>query len=160
MLRDVLLRTVALRVLLQCKCVWCILDAFQRFPDLFRSLAGSTNAVASTRRRGFVALSNIRFKGLANALCCDAICSDAMGRREIAPARRGKTMTKTEAAAADTDDRLFIGKGEQSAWLTLALANRRFRRRYQGRPVRHLRTGRSQGFYPQAGAGHGTGIPA
>ncbi len=33
-------------------------------------------------------------------------------------------MTKTEAAAADTDDKLFIGKGEQPAWLTLALANR------------------------------------
>jgi uncharacterized protein len=35
--------------------------------------------------------------------------------------------TKTDAtdtAVADTEDRIFIGKGEQPAWLTLGLANR------------------------------------
>src|SRR6202171_2907313 len=35
--------------------------------------------------------------------------------------------TRTEASdtgVADTEDRIFIGKGEQPAWLTLGLANR------------------------------------
>src|SRR6266571_2897674 len=35
--------------------------------------------------------------------------------------------TKTEAtdtAVAETEDRIFIGKGEQPAWLTLGLGNR------------------------------------
>src|SRR6201995_1156889 len=33
-------------------------------------------------------------------------------------------MAATNDSVADTSDRIFIGKGEQSAWLTLALANR------------------------------------
>ncbi|MBV8923985.1 MAG: DUF853 family protein [Bradyrhizobium sp.] len=33
-------------------------------------------------------------------------------------------MTASNDSAADTSDRIFIGKGEQSAWLPLALANR------------------------------------
>ncbi|MDP3692873.1 helicase HerA-like domain-containing protein [Bradyrhizobium sp.] len=33
-------------------------------------------------------------------------------------------MAKSETKIADTDDKIFIGKGEQPAWLTLALANR------------------------------------
>jgi DNA double-strand break repair helicase HerA and related ATPase len=33
-------------------------------------------------------------------------------------------MTASSDSAADTSDKIFIGKGEQSAWLTLALANR------------------------------------
>jgi len=33
-------------------------------------------------------------------------------------------MTASNDSVADTGDRIFIGKGEQSAWLTLALANR------------------------------------
>src|SRR5579862_817958 len=33
-------------------------------------------------------------------------------------------MTTPDIQTADTSDKIFIGKGEQSAWLTLALANR------------------------------------
>lgn len=33
-------------------------------------------------------------------------------------------MTASSDSVADTSDKIFIGKGEQSAWLTLALANR------------------------------------
>ncbi len=33
-------------------------------------------------------------------------------------------MTPTETVTGDTDDKIFIGKGEQPAWLTLGLANR------------------------------------
>ena len=80
---------------------------------------------------------------------------------------------------ADTDEKIFVGKGEQPAWLTLALANRHglvtgatgtgktvtlqvhgggfcarrrsgLRRRHQGRPVRHLRDRRGQGLHRQA----------
>jgi DNA helicase HerA-like ATPase len=39
-------------------------------------------------------------------------------------ARRGDPMPTTEIKSGDTDDRIFIGKGEQPAWLTLPLANR------------------------------------
>src|SRR3954451_3318220 len=37
---------------------------------------------------------------------------------------RGEAMAPTETATDDTADRIFIGKGEQPAWLTLGLANR------------------------------------
>src|SRR5437763_574124 len=33
-------------------------------------------------------------------------------------------MATTDSTLADTDERIFVGKGEQPAWLTLALANR------------------------------------
>src|SRR5438876_3583701 len=33
-------------------------------------------------------------------------------------------MATTDSTLADTDEKIFIGKGEQAAWLTLALANR------------------------------------
>ena len=33
-------------------------------------------------------------------------------------------MATSENKMADTGDRIFIGKGEQPAWLTLGLANR------------------------------------
>src|SRR5205814_7434054 len=33
-------------------------------------------------------------------------------------------MATTDSTLADTDEKIFIGKGEQPAWLTLALANR------------------------------------
>src|SRR6195256_6551242 len=33
-------------------------------------------------------------------------------------------MATSDNKIADTDERIFIGKGEQPAWLTLALANR------------------------------------
>src|SRR5207245_2099236 len=33
-------------------------------------------------------------------------------------------MVTSDNKTADTDDKIFIGKGEQTAWLTLALANR------------------------------------
>src|SRR5215831_8553335 len=37
---------------------------------------------------------------------------------------RPNLMAIPDYSAADTDEKIFIGKGEQSAWLTLALANR------------------------------------
>ena len=33
-------------------------------------------------------------------------------------------MAISDDKTADTDEKIFIGKGEQPAWLTLALANR------------------------------------
>src|SRR5213596_3428874 len=39
-------------------------------------------------------------------------------------ARRGDVMATSDNKTADTDEKIFIGKGEQTAWLTLALANR------------------------------------
>src|SRR6201981_2801541 len=33
-------------------------------------------------------------------------------------------MATSETRTIDTDERIFVGKGEQSAWLTLGLANR------------------------------------
>src|SRR5258708_39823523 len=33
-------------------------------------------------------------------------------------------MSTSDHKMADTDEKIFIGKGEQTAWLTLALANR------------------------------------
>jgi DNA helicase HerA-like ATPase len=33
-------------------------------------------------------------------------------------------MVTSDNKTADTDEKIFIGKGEQTAWLTLALANR------------------------------------
>ena len=33
-------------------------------------------------------------------------------------------MATPDSKTADTDEKIFIGKGEQAAWLTLALANR------------------------------------
>src|SRR6202035_5365122 len=39
-------------------------------------------------------------------------------------ARRGDVMVTSDTKLADTDEMIFIGKGEQPAWLTLALANR------------------------------------
>src|SRR6476619_5198412 len=38
--------------------------------------------------------------------------------------RRAIAMVTSEKEMADTDEKIFIGKGEQPAWLTLALANR------------------------------------
>src|SRR5216117_846153 len=38
--------------------------------------------------------------------------------------RRGDAMATSESKMADTGDRIFIGKGEQPAWLALGLANR------------------------------------
>src|ERR1700749_3588727 len=38
--------------------------------------------------------------------------------------QRGDAMATTETKTGDTDDKVFIGKGEQPAWLTLGLANR------------------------------------
>src|SRR5262245_52644310 len=46
-------------------------------------------------------------------------------RFETAPTvRRGDAMAGSDNKLADTADKIFIGKGEQEAWLTLALANR------------------------------------
>src|SRR6202022_2939940 len=39
-------------------------------------------------------------------------------------ARRGDAMAMSDNKMADTDEKIFIGKGEQPAWLTLALGNR------------------------------------
>jgi DNA helicase HerA-like ATPase len=38
--------------------------------------------------------------------------------------RRGDAMATTEIKTGDTDDKVFIGKGVEPAWLTLGLANR------------------------------------
>src|SRR5215813_3881350 len=46
-------------------------------------------------------------------------------RFETAPtARRGDAMAASDNKIIDTDEKIFIGKGEQAAWLTPALANR------------------------------------
>src|SRR5207245_10948682 len=37
---------------------------------------------------------------------------------------RRNAMVPSDNKVADTNEKIFIGKGEQSAWLTLALANR------------------------------------
>src|SRR5258705_5366564 len=37
---------------------------------------------------------------------------------------RGEAMATSTIKTADTDENILIGKGEQTAWLTLALANR------------------------------------
>jgi uncharacterized protein len=39
-------------------------------------------------------------------------------------ARRGDAMATSDNKTADTAEKIFIGKGEETAWLTLALANR------------------------------------
>src|SRR6202048_5267775 len=39
-------------------------------------------------------------------------------------ARRGDAMATSDNKTADTSDKIFVGKGEQPVWLTLALANR------------------------------------
>src|SRR5260221_750427 len=39
-------------------------------------------------------------------------------------ARRGDPMATPDNKTADTDEKIFIGKGDETAWLTLALANR------------------------------------
>ena len=88
-------------------------------------------------------------------------------------------MATSDNKTADTDEKIFIGKGEQTAWLSLALANRHglvtgatgtgktvslqvmaeglcarrrsgIRGRHQGRPVRHLRSRRGQGLHPSS----------
>ena len=43
---------------------------------------------------------------------------------QTSDARRGDAMASSDNKTADTDEKIFIGKGEQTAWLTLALANR------------------------------------
>src|SRR5258708_14011744 len=39
-------------------------------------------------------------------------------------ARRGDERSSSDNRMADSDEKIFIGKGEQPAWLTLTLANR------------------------------------
>jgi hypothetical protein len=46
------------------------------------------------------------------------------GDRNPGCARRGDAMATSDNKLADTDEKIFIGKGEQPAWLTLGLANR------------------------------------
>src|SRR5476651_1124692 len=38
--------------------------------------------------------------------------------------RRGDVMAPSDDKIADTDEKIFIGKGDQPAWLTLGLGNR------------------------------------
>ena len=88
-------------------------------------------------------------------------------------------MATSDNKTADTDEKIFIGKGEQPAWLTLALANRHglvtgatgtgktvslqvmaegfaragvpvFAADIKGDLSGHLRSRRSQGFHRQA----------
>src|ERR1700691_5223149 len=49
------------------------------------------------------------------------VLGDCGGTRR---ARRGDTMATSDNQITDTDEKIFIGKGEQPAWLTLGLANR------------------------------------
>src|SRR6201995_5935597 len=46
------------------------------------------------------------------------------GRPKLSCMQRGDAMATTETKTGDTDDKIFVGKGEQPAWLTLGLANR------------------------------------
>ena len=46
------------------------------------------------------------------------------GDRHPRCVRRGDAMATSDDRMADTDEKIFIGKGEQPAWLTLALGNR------------------------------------
>src|ERR1700676_125189 len=47
-----------------------------------------------------------------------------VGDRTPLIARTGGAMVTSDNKMTDTDEKIFIGKGEQPAWLTLALANR------------------------------------
>src|ERR1044071_9443044 len=47
-----------------------------------------------------------------------------LATRPLMPAKRRSRMTTTETRTGDTDEKILIGKGGQSAWLTLGLANR------------------------------------
>src|SRR5205085_3289653 len=49
---------------------------------------------------------------------------DCVGYRTFSDTRRGDPMTTSDSKTADTDEKIFIGKGEETAWLALALANR------------------------------------
>ena len=98
-------------------------------------------------------------------------------------------MTATQTASGDTDDKIFIGKGEQPAWLTLGLANRHglvtgatgtgktvslqvmaegfaragvpvFAADIKGDLSGISQPGEAKGLHHQARAGHGTVIPA
>ena len=98
-------------------------------------------------------------------------------------------MVTSDNKTADTDEKIFIGKGEETAWLDARACqpawprhrsdrNRqdglaagdggrlcarrcsRVRIRYQGRLVRHLRSRRGQGLHPQARQGDGPRFPA
>jgi DNA helicase HerA-like ATPase len=48
----------------------------------------------------------------------------ALADRKPRCAQRGDAMATSDNMMADTDEKIFIGKGEQPAWLTLALGNR------------------------------------
>src|SRR5581483_9404516 len=47
-----------------------------------------------------------------------------IGLNHASGENRRNVMAASNEKVADTGDKIFIGKGEQSAWLTLALANR------------------------------------
>src|SRR3954447_8611120 len=49
---------------------------------------------------------------------------DCVGYRTFSDTRRGDPMATFDNKTADTDEKIFIGKGDEAAWLTLALANR------------------------------------
>jgi len=53
-----------------------------------------------------------------------ATCGMIMARLNPRCAQRGDAMATSDNKMADTDQKIFIGKGEQPAWLTLGLANR------------------------------------
>src|SRR5271154_70093 len=48
----------------------------------------------------------------------------ALADRNPRSARRGDAMATSHDMMTDTDEKIFIGKGEQPAWLTLTLGNR------------------------------------
>jgi uncharacterized protein len=70
------------------------------------------NIKANARR----CLSGLRFQSVAS-LRYDR-------PEDFSDARRGDAMVTSDGKMADTDDKIFVGKGEQEAWLTLALSNR------------------------------------
>src|SRR3954470_23704823 len=103
--------------------------------------------------------------------------------------RDQRIMTAQDSTLGDTDDKIFVGKGNEQAWLTLAFANRHglvtgatgtgktvslqvmaegfatdrgsgVRGRHQGRPLRHLRGWRAGGFHRQARHRDGTDVRA
>src|ERR1041385_1520085 len=49
---------------------------------------------------------------------------DMIANQHTRCARRGGAMVTSDNKTADTDEKIFIGKGEEIAWLALALANR------------------------------------
>src|SRR5437899_8299640 len=108
--------SIAWRVLQQCKSEHEIREKMSRCVGSFHLSA--KKAVALRLNGGFRA-SVTGFNRLAR---CDMIVCGAA--EPLICATRRTAMATTDSTLADNDEKIFIGKGEQPAWLTLALANR------------------------------------